>query len=271
MGGRNYQLWDEHDGFFYDVLRYPNGDFHKLRLRSLVGLIPLFAIEVLEKRDLESHPDFLANVEWFIRNRADLVGHACYSAGSEACTRYVLSIADPNQFHKIASRLWDPSEFLSQYGIRSLSKYHQAHPFQFGDQRLGYEPGESEEQVKGGNSNWRGPVWFPTSYLLIHSLLRFSEALGPDFLVQPSDGGDPVTPRFMAGEIAERMIRILARDDSGQRACFGQQKKFQIDPHWRDYLLFNEYYHGETGAGLGASHQTGWTGLIANLIDEWRR
>ena len=114
-------------------------------------------------------------------------------------------------------------------------------------------------------------MWFPTSYLLIHSLLRFSDALGPDFLVQPSDGGDPVTPRFMAEEIAERMIRILARDDSGRRACFGQQKRFQTDPHWRDYLLFNEYYHGETGAGLGASHQTGWTGLIANLIDEWRR
>ena len=271
MGGRNYQLWDEDDGFFYDVLRYPNGEFHKLRLRSLVGLIPLFAIEVLEKRDLESHPDFLANVEWFIRNRADLVGHACYSVSCDSCTRYVLSIADPNQFHKIARRLWDPTEFLSEHGIRSLSKYHQAHPFQFADHRLGYEPGESEAQLKGGNSNWRGPVWFPTSYLLIHSLLRFSEALGPDFRVQPSDGGDPVTPRFMAEEIAERMIRILARDDSGRRACFGQQKRFQTDPHWRDYLLFNEYYHGETGAGLGASHQTGWTGLIANLIDEWRR
>jgi hypothetical protein len=271
MGGRNYQLWDENDGFFYDVLRYPNGEFHKLRLRSLVGLIPLFAIEVLEKRDLESHPDFLANVEWFIRNRADLVGNACYEIGCDSCTRYVLSIADPNQFHKIAGRLWDPAEFLSDHGIRSLSKYHQSHPFQFGDHRLGYEPGESEAQLKGGNSNWRGPVWFPTSYLLIHSLLRFSEALGPDFVVQPSDGGDQVTPRFMAQEIAERMIRIFARDGSGRRACFGGQQKFQVDPHWRDYLLFNEYYHGETGAGLGASHQTGWTGLVANLIDEWRR
>jgi hypothetical protein len=228
MGGRNYQLWDEQDGFFYDVLR-------------------------------------------FIRNRADLVGHACYSVGCDSCTRYVLSIADPNQFHKIASRLWDPSEFLSAHGIRSLSKYHQAHPFQFEDHGLGYEPGESEAQLKGGNSNWRGPVWFPTSYLLIRCLLRFSEALGPDFLVRPSDGGDPVTPRFMAQQVAERMMRIFTRDESGRRACFGEQRKFQTDPHWRDYLLFNEYYHGETGAGLGASHQTGWTGLIANLIDEWRR
>ena len=272
MGGRNYQLWDENDGFFYDVLRFPNGDFHKLRLRSLVGLIPLFAIEVLEKRDLESRPDFLANVEWFIRNRPDLVGNACYAIGCRgSCMRYVLSIADPEQFHRIAVRLWDPAEFLSDHGVRSLSKYHQAHPFCFGENRLGYEPGESEAQLKGGNSNWRGPVWFPTSYLLIHSLLRFSQALGPDFVVKPSDGGEAVTPRFMAEEIAERMIRIFTRDKSGRRACFGENKKFQTDPHWRNYLLFNEYYHGDTGKGLGASHQTGWTGLVASLIDEWRR
>jgi len=272
MGGRNYQLWDENDGFFYDVLRFPNGDFHKLRLRSLVGLIPLFAIEVLEKRDLESHPDFLANVEWFIRNRPDLVGHACYSIRCDSgYTRYVLSIADPTQFRRIAVRLWDPAEFLAEHGIRSLSKYHQSHPFNFGDSRVGYEPGESEAQLKGGNSNWRGPVWFPTSYLLIHSLLRFADALGPDFTVKPSDGGPAVNPRTIAKEISERMIKIFTRDEYGRRACFGESKKFQTDPHWRDYLLFNEYYHGETGKGLGASHQTGWTGLIASLIDEWRR
>jgi hypothetical protein len=272
MGGRNYQLWDEADGFFYDVLRFPNGDFHKLRLRSLVGLIPLFAIEILEKRDLESRPDFLANVEWFIRNRPDLVGNACYSIGcSGACTRYVLSIANPEQFHRIAVRLWDPGEFLSDHGIRSLSKYHQTHPFYFGEGSVGYEPGESEAQVKGGNSNWRGPVWFPTSYLLIHSLLRFSQALGHDFMVKPADGGQAVSPQSMAKEIAERMIRIFTRDESGRRACFGENRKFQTDPHWRDCLLFNEYYHGDTGKGLGASHQTGWTGLVASLIDEWRR
>jgi hypothetical protein len=272
MGGRNYQLWDENDGFFYDVLRYPNGDFHKFRVRSLVGLIPLYAIEVLEQREMESRPDFLANVEWFIKNRPDLVGHACYAIGnSEKCKRYVLSIADPDQLHRIAVRLWDPAEFLSDHGIRSLSKYHQAHPFHFGEQRLGYEPGESEAQVKGGNSNWRGPIWFPTSYLLIHSLVRFSQALGPDFVVKPSEGGEPITLPSMAKEISERMIRIFARDEFGRRACFGTSKKFQNDPHWRDCLLFNEYYHGDTGAGLGASHQTGWTGLIASLIDEWRR
>ena len=272
MGGQNYQLWDEDDGFFYDVLRFPNGDFHKLRLRSLVGLIPLYAIEVLEKSDLEAHPDFLANVEWFIRNRPDLVGHACYSiGGDDTSTRYVLSIADPEQFRRIAARLWNPEEFLSDHGIRSLSKFHQANPFYFGEGRLGYEPGESEAQLKGGNSNWRGPVWFPTSYLLIHSLLRFGDALGPDFVVKPSDGSEAVTARAMAKQIAERMIKIFTRDEYGRRACFGDSKKFQTDPHWRDYLLFNEYYHGDTGKGLGASHQTGWTGLVASLIDEWRR
>jgi hypothetical protein len=272
MGGRNYQLWDDNDGFFYDVLRFPNGDFHKLRLRSLVGLIPLFAIEILERRELESRPNFLANVEWFIRNRPDLVGSACYSVGcSNACTRYVLSIADPQQFRRIAQRLWDTEEFLSDHGVRSLSKHHRTHPFWFGEARVGYEPGESEAQVKGGNSNWRGPIWFPTSYLLIHSLLRFSQALGPDFVVQPAGDSQPVTPQFMAKDIAERMIRIFTRDESGRRACFGESNKFQNDPHWRDCLLFNEYYHGDTGKGLGASHQTGWTGLVASLIDEWRR
>ena len=273
MGGRNYQLWDENDGFFYDVLRYPNGEFHKLRLRSLVGIIPLFAIEVLDKQDLKSRPEFLANVEWFIRNRSDLVGNACYAVGcsESACTRYVLSIADPEQFRKIAARLSDPEEFLSDHGIRSLSRYHGTHAFHFGQHTVGYEPGESEVRVKGGNSNWRGPVWFPTSYLLIHSLLRFSDALGPDFVVAAAKKGAPVTPQSLAADIAERMIRIFARDRQGRRACFGTREKFQSNPHWRDYLLFNEYFHGETGAGLGASHQTGWTGLIANLIDEWRR
>ena len=182
------------------------------------------------------------------------MGHACYAIdGGKESARYVLSIADPDQFRRIAARLWDPAEFLSDYGIRSLSKYHQAHPFHFGGQRLGYEPGESEAQVKGGNSNWRGPVWFPTSYLLIDSLLRFSQALDPDFVVRPSEGSEAITLRFMAKEIAERMIRIFARDEFGRRACFGESKKFQTDPHRRDFLLFNEYYHGDTGAGLGAS------------------
>ena len=269
MGGRDYQLWDEKDGFFYDVLRLPNGEFNKFRLRSMVGLIPLFAVEVIAREDLDPHPEFLANVEWFIKNRPDLVGNACYSVEGE---RYVLSIADSGQFARILNYVWDPNEFLAPYGIRSLSKYHEQHPFSFGGECVGYEPGESRVRIKGGNSNWRGPLWFPTTYLLIRSLTKFGRALGPDFTVKtPASHGQPITPVAMASEIADRMIGLFRKDEQGHRPCFGPYRKFKEDPHWRDYLLFNEYYHGETGQGLGASHQTGWTGMVANLIDEWRR
>lgn len=269
MGGRDYQLWDEQDGFFYDVLRLPDGNFNKFRLRSMVGLIPLYAVEVIDRRDLDPHPEFLGNVEWFIKNRPDLVGHACYSVDAQ---RYVLSIADSGQFARVLSYLWDPEEFLAPHGIRSLSKYHEKNPFWFGGKSVGYEPGESTVRIKGGNSNWRGPLWFPTTYLLIRSLLKFSRALGPDFaLGTPGSNGQPITPLAMAAEIADRMIGIFRRDAEGRRPCFGPYSKFQEDPHWRDYLQFHEYYHGDTGQGLGASHQTGWTGLVANLIEEWRR
>ena len=269
MGGRDYQLWDEQDGFFYDVLRLPNGDFNKFRLRSVVGLIPLFAVEVINREDLDGHPEFLGNVEWFIKNRKDLVGNACYSVEGQ---RYVLSIADPGQWARILQRIWDPEEFLAPHGIRSLSKYHERHPFTFGGGSVRYEPGESSVRIKGGNSNWRGPLWFPTTYLLIRSLVKLSGALGPDFAVRtPGSYGEPITPRAMAAEIADRMIGLFRKDAQGNRPCFGPYRKFQEDPHWRDCLLFNEYYHAETGQGLGASHQTGWTGMVANLIDEWRR
>ena len=269
MGGRKYQLWDEEEGFFYDVLRLPNGEFNKFRLRSMVGLIPLYAIEVIDREDLDPHPEFLANVEWFIRNRPDLVGNACYTVDDK---RFVLSIADSGQFARVLQHLWNPGEFLSEHGIRSLSKYHERHPFCFQGRCVGYEPGESNEKIKGGNSNWRGPLWFPTSYLLIRTLLKFARALGPEFVVQTSGSeGKSITPLDMAADVADRMIGLFRRNESGNRPCFGPYRKFQQDPHWRDYLLFNEYYHGDTGQGLGASHQTGWTGLVANLIDEWRR
>ena len=269
MGGRDYQLWDEQDGFFYDVLRLPNGDFNKFRLRSVVGLIPLYAVEVINRDDLDAHPEFLGNLEWFIRNRRDLVGNACYSVDGQ---RYVLSIADSGQLARILQRIWDPEEFLAPHGIRSLSKYHERHPFSFGAGSVRYEPGESAVRIKGGNSNWRGPLWFPTSYLLIRSLVKFGGALGPDFAVRtPGSYGEPITPLAMAAEIADRMIGLFRRNAHGDRPCFGPYRKFQEDPHWRDCLLFNEYYHGDSGQGLGASHQTGWTGMVANLIDEWRR
>jgi len=271
MGGRNYQLWDEEDGFFYDVLRYPDGNFDKFRVRCMVGLIPMFAIEVLEDEDMTAHSQFLANVEWFIKNRPEIVGKACFSDDRDGARRHVLSILDADQLRRLLEHLWDPDEFLSPYGIRSLSKYHEKNPFRFGGCEVRYQPGESDVKIKGGNSNWRGPIWFPTSFLLLESLLKVGEALGPKYAVStPATAGHPVTPREMAEEIAQRMIRLFSRDGNGGRPIFHGMSKFRQDPHWRDCLLFNEYFNAETGGGLGANHQTGWTGLIANLIQEWR-
>jgi hypothetical protein len=271
MGGRDYQLWDEEDGFFYDVLRYPDGRFHKFEVRSLVGLIPLYAIDIVDEHDVRDMPTFLRDVRWFIRNRSDLVGQACFTEQSNGSTRHVLSIVDRHQLEKLLERLWDPSEFLSEGGIRSLSKFHEAHPFSFGGREVRYEPAEADVKIKGGNSNWRGPIWFPTSYLIIESLRRFDQAHRAGLMIQAPGQPTAATPGEMARQIAERMIGLFTRDRHGRRRIFGGTEKFQADPHWRDYLLFNEYFHGDDGAGLGANHQTGWTGLVANLIDEWRR
>jgi hypothetical protein len=272
MGGRSYQLWDDDDGFFYDVLRYPDGRFHKFEVRSLVGLIPLYAIEVLDDDELVSFTDFLTDVNWFIKNRPDLIGQACFTHSIENRPRHILSIVDRHQLEKVLQRLWDPAEFLSVGGLRSLSKYHETHPFVFGGSEVRYEPAEADVKIKGGNSNWRGPIWFPTSFLLIESLVKFAEAHGPDFaVVTPGSDGRALTLREMAREAADRMIGLFTRGPDGRRRIYGGTKKFQEDPHWRDLLLFNEYFHGDNGAGLGANHQTGWTGLVANLIDEWRR
>jgi hypothetical protein len=248
MGGRDYQLWDEQDGFFYDILRYPNGEFHKFRVRSLVGLIPMFAVEVLHSEELKQHPDFMRDVNWFVKNRPELVGHSCEISPDS----YTLSIVDRHQLARILERLRSPEEFLSRAGIRSLSRFHRDHPFVFGNSTVRYEPAEEDIKLKGGNSNWRGPIWFPTSYLIVESLMRFEQIA-------------------FAGEVAERLIGIFKRDASGRRPVFGGAEKFQTDPHWRDCLLFYEHFHGDNGAGIGASHQTGWTALVANLIDEWRR
>jgi hypothetical protein len=272
MGGRGYQLWDEEDGFFYDVLRYPSGEFHKFRVRSLVGLIPLYAIDVLNEADLEKMPMFVTDVHWFIKNRPDLVGQACYIETRDGKRRDILSIVDRHQLEKLLKRVWDESEFLSPGGIRSLSKYHNEHPFSFGTGTVRYEPAEADVKIKGGNSNWRGPIWFPTSYLLIESFAKFTQAFGPEFKVTaPATDGKAITPEDMAREVANRMIGLFTRSADGTRRIYGGTQKFQQDPHWRDLLLFNEYFHGDNGAGLGANHQTGWTGLVANLIDEWRR
>jgi hypothetical protein len=272
MGNRNYQLWDEDDGFFYDVLRYPDGRFRKFRLRSMVGLIPLFAVERLELAWIEPFEEFRANVDWFLKNRADLIqGVVQTVTQDDGAVTHVLTIVDAEQLRRLMERVLSADEFLSDYGVRSLSRAHAADPFVFDDQAVGYEPAESPSKLKGGNSNWRGPIWLPTGFLLIESLRKLGKAYGPSFQVSCPDAGLPA-PTFpeIARDIAERMIRIFTRDASGRRPLYGGTRKFQEDPHWRDLVLFYEYFHGDDGSGLGASHQTGWTALVASLIDEWR-
>jgi hypothetical protein len=272
MGGRDYSLWDERDGFFYDVLRYPDGRFHKFRVRSLVGIIPLFAVERLGADWMEQFQGFRSNLEWFVRNRQDIVQRCCYRIDKEGSDYYVLAIVNEDQLRRILERVLDPDEFLSDWGVRSLSKYHEQYPFDFGASQVRYEPAESDCKLMGGNSNWRGPVWFPTSYLVVESLRKLGQAYGGSFKVPvPGQPGREMTLSQAAEELANRMIRLFARDGNGRRAIYGGASRFQEDPHWRDYLLFHEYFHGDNGAGIGASHQTGWTALVATLIDEWRR
>jgi hypothetical protein len=269
MGGRNYQLWDEEDGFFYDVLRRPDGSFQKFRVRSLVGLIPLYAVERLEDRWTEPFREFRTNMDWFLRNKAHIVQDVTTHLTRDGESVWVLAVVDERQMKGLLQRILDPEEFLSPWGIRSLSKYHARAPFRFGDREVAYEPGESSNKIKGGNSNWRGPVWFPTTFLLIESIRKLGTAYGPAFTV--GEGDEARTLWQVAQDLADRMIRIFTRDANGRRPLYGDRKKFQEDPHWRDLILFHEYFHAETGEGLGASHQTGWTALVASLIDEWRR
>ena len=274
MGGENFSLWDDQDGFFYDVLRYPDGSSQKIRVRSLVGLIPLFAVERLKMESFKSLKEFTTSFEWFVNNRKQLTQSCCHLIEKSGAREYELTIVDETQMRRILDRILDTSEFLSDFGVRSLSKYHQRHPFVFGGAEVRYDPAESENKIKGGNSNWRGPIWFPTTFLIIESLRKLGAGHGDALKVSVrSDGalGDPRNLTQVAEEIANRMIKIFTRNESGERPVYASLRKFQDDPHWRDLILFYEFYHGDNGAGLGASHQTGWSGLVATLIDEWRR
>jgi hypothetical protein len=228
---------------------------------------------VLNPEELRLHPQFLTDIDWFVRNRSDLVRHACTKTNSKNGPMLVLSIVDEHQLKLLLRRLWDPAEFLSEAGVRSLSAYHRDHPFVFGSSHVRYEPAEENDvKLKGGNSNWRGPIWFPTSYLIVEALCKYSDAYGEGFGLCLDRGDNAcVTPRDMGREIADRLIGLFRRNRDGRRPVFGGAQKFQEDPHWRDYLLFYEHFHGDNGAGLGASHQTGWTALVANLIDDWRK
>src|SRR5262245_38286161 len=271
MGNRDYQLWDEQDGFFYDVLRYPDGRFRKFRVRSFVGLIPLFAVERLEVGWIKPFKDFTACLNWFLKNRRDLVEEVVHTVERDGETTHVLTILNEHQLTRLMRRVLDPAEFLSSHGVRSLSKCHEGHTFSVDGLSVGYEPAEAISKIKGGNSNWRGPIWFPTCFLLIESLRKLGKAYGQDFAIPAACSDQPMTFPQMARQLAEQLIAIFTRDADGRRALFGGSRTFQEDPYWRDNLLFYEYFHGDTGAGLGASHQTGWTALVASLIDEWRK
>jgi hypothetical protein len=266
-------LWNEEDGFFYDVLRLPDGSKFPMKIRSMVGLIPLFAVETLEQEVLDRHPGFKRRLEWFVENRPDLTENVACMMTEGAGDRRLLAIADPDQLRDILKYMLDEREFLSPYGIRALSQFHRDHPYMLKvndmEHRVDYEPGESSTGLFGGNSNWRGPIWFPVNFLLVESLQKFHHYLGPDFKVEfPTGSGKMMTLWEVAGELSRRMTSIFLQDRQGRRPVFGNLEKFQTDPHWRDLVLFHEYFHGDSGAGVGASHQTGWTGVVTKLIQQ---
>jgi hypothetical protein len=274
MGGRDYQLWDEEDGFFYDVLRHADDSFDKFRIRSLVGLIPLFAVERLEADWIQPFPYFRANLQWFLENRSHYAQFCFHLTCQNGQTTYVLSIPNQTQIKRILARVFDQNEFLAQFGIRSLSKIHAQQPFQHGTGEVCYEPAEAESKLKGGNSNWRGPIWFPAGFLMIEALRKLDKALGADFQIEIrlDENLTPVSMSLgtLAEELAQRMIHLFLPDANQHRPIYGDEARFNNNPHWQDHLLFHEYFHAETGQGLGASHQT-WTTLVAALIDEWYR
>ncbi len=272
LGGKT-GLWDEHDGFFYDSVKFPDGRRIPLKIRSFVGLIPLFAVETLEADLLERLPHFARRMAWFIRYRPQLVKRISSLTEPGENGRRLLSILNREQLERILKRMLDPEEFLSEYGLRSVSRYHAKHPYQWhmnGETlRLNYEPGESSSGLFGGNSNWRGPIWFPTNYLMIESLQKYHHYYGDTLKTAlPATGSEIHNLHAVAQALTRRLERIFLRDGSGARAVFGKTALFQQDPHWRDYILFYEYFHGDDGHGLGASHQTGWTALIAKLLQQ---
>ena len=266
-------LWNEEDGFFYDVLKLPDGSQFPMKIRSMVGLIPLFAVETLEPHMLERLPDFKRRMEWFIENRPDLTANVACMDEPGRGERRLLSIATEKQLRDILKYMLDEQEFLSPFGVRALSRIHRERPYVLNvrdmDHRVDYEPGESTTGLFGGNSNWRGPIWFPVNFLLIESLQKFHHYLGERFQVEcPTGSGRMMTLWEVASELSRRLTSIFVQDGTGRRPVFGNLEKFQTDPHWRDLVLFHEYFHGDSGAGVGASHQTGWTGIVTKLIQQ---
>ena len=267
-------MWDEEDGFYYDVLRLPDGSATRLKVRSMVGLLPLCATTVVEKWQRERAPGMAARFyeRWRrmpeLRESIHATGPGQFGAGE----RGIMALVNESRLRRILTRMLDENEFLSAYGIRALSRYHADHPYVFNvggqEYRVNYLPAESDTGMFGGNSNWRGPIWMPVNVLLIRALMQYYLYYGDNFTIEcPTGSGNIMNLFEVAREIANRLTRIFLRDQSGRRPVFGGAEKFQNDPHWRDHLLFYEYFHGDNGAGVGASHQTGWTGLVAPLIE----
>jgi hypothetical protein len=266
-------LWDDADGFYYDVLHMPHGEKVPMRVRSLVGLIPLLAVETFDPELLARFPSFCRRMDWFIDHRPDLTaGVACMRTPGERGRR-LFSVVAPEKLGRILQVMLDESEFLSPHGIRSVSRVHRDRPLELhvngSAHAVRYEPAESSSGLFGGNSNWRGPIWFPINFLLVESLQKFHHYLGDGFRVElPAGSGREVTLAETAAELSRRLTRIFLRDEHGRRPCHGGDRLYREDPHFRDLVLFHEYFHGDDGSGVGASHQTGWTGLVAKLLQQ---
>jgi len=273
IGDDGIALWDDRDEFFYDVLHMPDGSWQRLGVRSLVGLIPLLAVETVEPDLLEMLPNFKARLEWFLANQPDLAGLVSRWRQMGMGERRLLALLRGHRMKRVLRRMLDPAEFLSDYGVRAVSRHHADHPYVLSMNGMShgvmYEPAESRSGVFGGNSNWRGPIWFPINYLLIEALQKFHHYYGDDFLVEcPTGSGSKKTLWEISQDLACRLTRIFLRGPDGRRPVYGGRDVAQFDPHWRDYVLFHEYFHGDTGEGLGASHQTGWTALVAKLLEQ---
>ena len=270
MGEQNEGLWDEEDQFYYDMLKLPDNKCVKLKVRSIVGLIPLFAVEVLD-RELIEMPGFSMRLNWFLEHRPELAKNVSYWHEKNQEERHLLSILRGHRLKKILKRMLDESEFLSPNGIRALSKYHEENPYELSllgaHFSVNYEPAESQTGLYGGNSNWRGPVWIPINFLIIESLQRFHYFYGDEFKVEyPTGSGNLLNLEEVSKELSKRLVQLFLRDANGNRPFSGSNQKIQHDPNFNEYILFNEYFHGDNGQGLGASHQTGWTGLISKII-----
>ena len=273
IGGEGIELWDVADGFYYDVLHLPDGHALPLKVRFMVGLIPLFAVEILDPELVDHLPGFKRRMQWFIENRPELSERFETEATDDGPRRF-LSLVNRRQLKRVLRYMLDENEFFSPYGIRALSRYHHDHPYSLKtngmEYRVDYEPAESSTGLFGGNSNWRGPIWFPVNFLLLESLQKFHYFLGDSYKVEcPTGSGRMQDLWEVAGEISQRLTRIFFRGGDGRRPVFGGTEKFQTDPYWRDLIPFHEYFHGDNGAGIGASHQTGWTALVAKLIQQY--